>query len=76
MTTKPKRVVLGEGHPWFSEFDRTGYTAIQLTVDPVAASILLRGGEKNVNLKTGGLGNWNRIRLVAEILPPKKARKL
>lgn len=52
---KPRRVVLGVGHPWFS------LTTVALTKAPVHESILLRLSWKN-------LGNWNKIRLVAEVL--------
>ena len=66
---KPKRIVLGEGHPWyFSTVKGGSYDAVQLTGEPVAASILLRGGEKTVPLKYSGTGNWNRVRLVLEVL--------
>jgi hypothetical protein len=66
---KPRRVVLGEGHPWFSTTRGHGtFDTVQLTVDRVAESILLRGGEKLVPFKCGGVGNWNRVRLVLEVL--------
>ena len=63
---KPKRVVLGEGHPWFS--GKSGYTNVQLTKEPVASSILMRGGEQLVELRFKNIGNWNRVRLVLEVL--------
>lgn len=44
------------------------YDAIQLTETPVAGSILLRGGETTVPFKFDDVGNWNRARLVLEIL--------
>lgn len=67
---KVKRVVLGEGHPWyFTSTPRSGfYDSVQLTQKPVASSILFRGGETLVPLDWGGTGNWNRVRLVLEIL--------
>lgn len=64
---KRKRIVLGEGHPWFCSSDGV-YDAIQLTKNRVAQSILLRGDEKTVPLELGNLGNWNRIRLIAEVI--------
>lgn len=66
---KPKRVVLATGYPWF--FDANGdhvYNAIKLTASPVANSILLRGGEKLVPIPSKGFGNWNKVRLVLEVL--------
>ena len=65
---KPRRIVLGIGHPWY--FSSTGclYDCIKLTEKPVAQSILLRGGEKTVPLIGGDTGNWNKVRLVLEIL--------
>lgn len=69
MKRKPKRVVLGEGHPWYSSSVRGGtYDNVQLTTKPVNVSILLRGNELTVPLKFDGTGNWNRVRLVLEIL--------
>ena len=63
---KVKRVVLGEGHPWyFTSTPRGGfYDSVLLTQEPVAS----RGGETLVPLDWGGTGNWNRVRLVLEIL--------
>jgi hypothetical protein len=60
---KPRRVVLGVGHPWFY-FDPD---YIGLTKIPVAPSILLRRFDW-ADLHTARLGNWNKIRLVAEVL--------
>ena len=65
---KVKRVVLGVGHPWFSS--RPGeadYTDIALTKRPVAASLVLRNFEW-VGLEYANVGNWNKARLVLEIL--------
>jgi len=54
---KPRRVVLGVGHPWFSCVG----TAIQLmTADTFEAQTLA--------LNYRDLGRYNRIRLVAEVL--------
>ena len=64
---KVKRIVLGVGYPWYFS-RRATYDCVRLTVLPVAQSILLRGGEKTVPLKIGGTGNWNKVRLVLEIL--------
>jgi hypothetical protein len=66
---KSRRVVLGEGHPWFSTTPGHGpYDTVQLTRERVAESILLRGGEKLVPLKFKNLGNWARVRLVMEVI--------
>jgi len=69
MTKHTKRVVLGEGHPWFFASRSDGlYDCVQLTKDPVECSLLLRSKKGLVPLKLRELGNWNRIRLVAEVL--------
>lgn len=65
---KPKRIVLGAGHPWYSGRIDGGFSTVQLTRKPVPQSILLRGGEELVPLKHGGTGNWNKVRLVLEVL--------
>ena len=64
---KPRRVVLGVGHPWFTAIDDSLYARVALTRTPVAQSILLRQFDW-LPLKFRNLGNWNRIRLVAEVL--------
>ena len=61
---KPRRVVLGVGHPWFY-IGKEG--AMGLTVGPVNPSILLRVFSWR-QIEPSGLGNWNKIRLVAEVL--------
>ena len=65
-----RRIVLGKGHPWFfsSATSPNQMDCIQLTQKPVAQSILLRGGEKTVPLQWKNLGNWNRVRLVIEVI--------
>ena len=60
---KPRRVVLGVGHPWF--YFSPG--RIGLTESRVDDSILLRSFDWK-EIDTHGLGNWNKIRLVAEVL--------
>ena len=65
---KIKRVVLGTGHPWYSSSKGGIYDRVELTTKPVAESILLRGGEETVPLELGDTGNWNKVRLVLEIL--------
>lgn len=66
---KPRRVVIGVGHPWYSRSPGSkDYDRIQLTVLPVAPSILLRGGEKTVVLSPKNTGNWNKVRLIMEVL--------
>lgn len=70
-----KRVVLGEGHPWF--FVGPHGADLRLYKEPLAESILFRKHDpKNVQMiNPAGLGNWNRIRLVAEILPVQRKKK-
>ena len=74
MTTKrkkPKRIVLGVGHPWYSttETKGYGYTKLQLTKTPVPQSILLRRGQEElVEFDPQDTGNWNKVRLVLEVL--------
>lgn len=68
---KPKRIVLGTGYPWYSttETKGCGYTKLQMTKTPVPESILLRQGkEELVNFEIQGTGNWNKVRLVLEVL--------
>lgn len=67
---KVRRVVLGVGHPWFfvSQRGNVGYDTIYLTTAPVAQNILARGGEKLVPFKFSDVGNWNKVRLVLEVL--------
>ena len=67
---KIRRVVLGVGHPWFyvSQKGRASYDTMNLTTAPVAQSILLRGYEETVPFKFSDVGNWNKVRLVLEVL--------
>lgn len=63
---KVKRVVLGVGHPWFDRFgERYPHcTAIGLTPRRVPV-----GASEIVPLKgSGRYGNWNKVRLVLEVL--------
>lgn len=57
---KPRRVVLGVGHPWFLEPTQIGRTHLCLSSKP--------GGYADIGLKFGDLGNWNKVRLVLEVL--------
>ena len=57
---KPRRVVLGVGHPWFYHVGMGFYDKVALT------SSQNKWPAKELNL--GNLGNWNKIRLVAEVL--------
>ena len=69
---KLRRVVLGVGYPWYSATEGKGYgfTNLQMTETPVPQSILLRQGkEKLIEFDPQGTGNWNKVRLVLEILP-------
>ena len=65
---KVRRVVLGVGYPWYVGLRQAQYDSVQLLVKPVAQSILLRGGETTIPLKYSGTGNWNKVRLVLEVL--------
>lgn len=71
-TTKvKKRIVLGVGHPWYSRTETKGnaYTKLQMTKTPVPFSILERQGkEELVEFDPQGTGNWNKVRLVLEVL--------
>ena len=55
---KPRRVVLGVGHPWFVG---TPCRGLIMYKHPV-------GKWEYATLKHQDLGNWNRIRLVAEVI--------
>lgn len=66
-----KRIILGIGYPWYSTTQTKGhgYTKLQLTKTPVPQSILLRQGkEELVEFDPQGTGNWNKVRLVMEVL--------
>ena len=67
---KVRRVVLAVGHPWFgvTQKGRVAYDTVSLTAKPVAASILMRGGEETVPFKFSDVGNWNKCRLVLEVI--------
>jgi hypothetical protein len=58
---KPRRVVLGVGHPWFSGSENVQYAKVGLTVGAQAVW-------RWIPLRFKNLGNWNKIRLVAEVL--------
>lgn len=62
---KPRRVVLGVGHPWFYAPTLVGGQ------DQRIAMFLTPGHRVFTDLEAidpKDLGNWNRIRLVAEVL--------
>ena len=66
-----RRVVLGEGYPSFSSPLVPGaptFSTVQLFQEKVHPSILFRGGEHLVSIDPQGTGNWNKVRLVLEIL--------
>lgn len=65
---KVRRIVLGVGHPWYSNWKANGYTQLQLTKDRVQEFILFRGGEPLVPFKIKNTGNYNKVRLVLEVL--------
>ena len=57
---KPRRVVLGVGHPWFNR-SLSQWTSVSLTKASAPPFDW-------VGLQFGDLGNYNKIRLVAEVL--------
>jgi hypothetical protein len=57
---RPRRVVLGVGHPWFNLSPGAGRTHVSLSAKPNTLS--------DVVLNFRDLGNYNRVRLVAEVL--------
>lgn len=56
---KPKRVILGVGHPWF-------HTTFGPTCKAVGLTSIRNGIPKS--LRFGKHGNWNKVRLVMEVL--------
>lgn len=59
-----KRKVLGIGYPWFFNSDKSGpYDSIKLYGAGSSRSKLLA-------LKIGELGNWKKIKLIAEYENP------
>ena len=66
-----RRIVLGIGHPWYSrtETKGPGYTNLQMTKTPVPYAILARKGQEElVEFDPQGTGNYNKCRLVLEVL--------
>ena len=63
---KARRVVLGVGHPWFNSNGKSGhnYNSLSLTNIPVSEC----GDWNNVSFKFSDVGNWNKCRLVLEVL--------
>ena len=58
---KVRRVVLGVGHPWFfSKAQGVMFDAVYLTEHA--------GTGDSVAFKFRNVGNWNKVRLVLEIL--------
>lgn len=57
---KPRRVVLGVGHPWFIRTQDGRYTTVCMRKQ--------EGYCPSMSLNLSDLGNYNRIRLVAEVL--------
>lgn len=60
---KPRRVVLGVGWPWFTKLavGPGGFTGDVLSEHEGYGAPVL-------TLKTDDLGNYNRVRLIAEVL--------
>ena len=68
-----KRFVMGEGYPWYFTADESGrgfYDALTLYKEPLANSILLRrhDKEKRIALFHSDTGNWNKVRIICEVL--------
>jgi hypothetical protein len=63
---KPRRIVLGVGHPWFEKVDSPGVVGYQKVS-------LMEGDGKGdaITLNIGDLGGYFKIRLVAEVLKPE-----
>ena len=57
---KPRRIVLAVGHPWF-------YTAYAGTFDKIGMTLSRHGHAMRLRVPAN-IGNWNRARLVIEIL--------
>ena len=62
MRRKARRIVLGVGHPWF--FEGTDLHVLRLYKQPKQPGVFHEG----VTLNTGSCGNWNKVRLVIEVL--------
>jgi hypothetical protein len=58
---KARRVILGVGHPWFFAREGVQYDAVTLFEGHGQAG-------SPVYLKFRNVGNWNKVRLVLEIL--------
>ncbi len=58
---KPRRVVLGVGHPWFKLVDGADFVGL-------TRGFAIEAGWDWKPLKWGDLYNGNKIRLVAEVL--------
>lgn len=60
---KPRRVVLGVGHPFFQRVDGPGVVGYQKVM-------LLEGNLQGdaLTFKIGNLGGYNKVRLIAEVL--------
>lgn len=68
---KIARVVLGVGYPWYYGQGPGGsYSEIRLYKKKLHESLLFRTHDtKNLaGISPSGTGNWNKIRLVAEII--------
>lgn len=61
-TKKVRRIVLGVGHPWFSVGmkRRIAYDTVRL--------FTAHGSAETVPFKFTDVGNWNKCRLVLEVI--------
>lgn len=65
---KIKRVILGVGYPWYKCEENGCFTSLVLYVEPLHSSIMCRVPGHTVELTPKGTGNWNKIRLIAEVI--------
>lgn len=57
---KPRRIVLAVGHPWFYTVNAGMFSQIGITKERNGVATKLR--------VPANIGNWNKVRLVLEIL--------
>lgn len=59
---KNRRVVIGTGHPYFisPKDEGSAFNGLRLFTSDC--------GPEPVNIKTGGVGGWNKVRVVLEVL--------
>lgn len=68
---KKKRVVLGEGYPWFFGFGPSGlYAEMRLYKYPIAQNVLHVPADESdsIEIDPKNIDNSCRIRLIAEVI--------